>query len=61
VKSISPPAAAEFPLKSHIILAISQSEIAKMMWLSNDNLAQSAEKTFSTPDDSIKNYTTASP
>jgi hypothetical protein len=47
VKSILPPMAAEYYLERRIIFEISRSEISKMMRLSKDNLARSAEKDFS--------------
>ena len=46
VKSLLPPAAAEYYFERHIIFEISLREISKMMCLSKDNLARSAVKTF---------------
>jgi len=48
VKSLLPPAAAEYYFERHIIFEISRSEISKMMCLSKDNLARSAKKNLFT-------------
>jgi len=48
VKNLLPPSAAEYYFERHIIFEISRSEISKMMCLSKDNLARSANKNFFT-------------
>ncbi|MFZ4428301.1 MAG: hypothetical protein ACOYOO_14175, partial [Saprospiraceae bacterium] len=54
--SLLPPAAAEFSLERRIIFAISRSEIAKMMRLSNSNLVRSAETKLPHPGGSAEKH-----